>query len=596
MKSFANAPNVIQDRNVGVEDMVLLQDARDSGIVENLKARLSAAQIYTYIGPVLIACNPYKWLNIYDDNFVKKYKFQNRNDAPPHIFMTAESAYRGMITEEENQCVIISGESGAGKTEASKQIQNYIAAVSGGGHDVDQLKETFLRSNPVLEAFGNAKTLRNNNSSRFGKYFELKFDRFGAPKGGIITNYLLEKSRIVNPGDGERGFHIFYQLLASSFARKFGLTSAADYSYLSGSNCITVDGMNDASEFEDTHQAMLSVGMSDKQIETIFTLVASVLILGNVKFTSVQEGDAEGSNYAQSSASALKAFANLSKIDADTFVYSLTHREMQTMAAGGRTETYQVPQNPVQAVTRRDAVAKAFYERLFDLIVGRINDALEPSEEASQEEMLSIGVLDIYGFEIFQNNGFEQLCINYVNEKLQQIFIELTLRAEQDEYEREGIAWQPIPFFNNRIVCELLDGATPPGLFRVLDDTCKTLHGSKDASEVDRKFVEAASKVHGSHAHFSQNGRTFTIKHYAGDVMYTLGKFGDSNKDALNKDIILMIQTSANKLITHLFAEEVDMNDKKAAPTAGYRIRTQCQVFYNYSLLLLIIFIIIITI
>lgn len=583
MAKRAEAQNIVE-KSVGIEDMVLLQDARDSGIVENLKNRLAAAQIYTYIGPVLIACNPYKWLNIYDERYVKKYKFQNRNDAAPHIFMTAEAAYRGMITEEENQCIIISGESGAGKTEASKQIQNYIAAVSGGGHDVDQLKETFLRSNPVLEAFGNAKTLRNNNSSRFGKYFELKFDRFGAPKGGVITNYLLEKSRIVSPGEGERGFHIFYQLLSSSEGRKFGLTSAKDYTYLSVSNCVGVDGMDDPAEFKDTLDAMKSVGMNDRQIDSIFMLIAAILNLGNVRFTPVQEGDAEGSALHNSGNSALQAFANLTKIDADTFLYTITHREMQTMAAGGKTETYQVPQNPVQASTRRDAVAKSFYERMFDLIVARINQALEPEEDGTDEEMLSIGVLDIYGFEIFQNNGFEQLCINYVNEKLQQIFIELTLRAEQDEYEREGIAWQPIPFFNNRIVCDLLDGAQPPGLFRVLDDTCKTLHGSKDAVEVDKKFLEGASKVHSSHAHFSQNGRGFTIKHYAGEVTYTIGRIADSNKDALNKDIVLMIQTTADKLVSHLFSEVVDMNDKKAPPTAGYRIRTQCNVSYQYNI------------
>jgi hypothetical protein len=192
--------------------------------------------------------------------------------------------------------------------------------------------------------------------------------------------------------------------------------------------------------------------------------------------------------------------------------------------------------------------------------------------------LLSIGVLDIYGFEVFENNQFEQLCINYVNEKLQQIFIELTLRAEQDEYEREGIAWQPIPFFNNRIVCDLLDAARPSGIFRVLDDTCKTMHGTRDARDVDKKFLETCSQVHSSHAHFSQNTRVFTIKHYAGDVHYTAGKFGESNKDALNKDLLLMLKTSSDKLVNHLFGEEVDMDDKKAPPTAGHRIRTQCQV------------------
>lgn len=580
-KHAGNASNVVETK-VGTEDMVLLQDSKDSGIVENLKVRLTASHIYSYIGPVLIACNPYKWLNIYDDTYVKKYKFQNRNDAHPHIFMTAEAAYRGMINEEENQCIIISGESGAGKTEASKQIQNYIAAVSGGGDGVDALKETFLRSNPVLEAFGNAKTLRNNNSSRFGKYFELKFDPFGLPKGGVITNYLLEKSRIVSPGEGERGFHIFYQLLTSTYVKKCGLTgNPKDFSYLSTTSCITVDGVNDSIEFEETMNAMRSVGMDNELIDQIFSLVAIVLHLGNIRFVSIQEGDLEGSDIQKSSLSTIKILADLMNMDMTAFVYCLTHREMQTMAAGGKTEIYQVPQNPVQASARRDAVAKAIYERLFDMIVQQINQSMDITTEdtsGDKKDMLSISVLDIYGFEIFQCNGFEQMCINYVNEKLQQIFIELTLRAEQDEYTREGIPWTPIPFFNNRIVCDLLDANKPSGLFLVLDDTCKTMHGSKDAAEIDRKFVETASKVHGSHAHFSQNSKTFTIKHYAGEVVYTLAKFGETNKDSLNKDLILMIQTSAHPVMQQLFNEEIDLNNKKAAPTAAYRIRTQCQV------------------
>lgn len=515
---------------VGIEDMVLIPDARDTAIAENLRVRLVASEMYTYIGPVLIACNPYKWLNIYNEAWVKKYILQQRTDVPPHIFSTAEAAYRGMLTEEESQCIIVSGESGAGKTEASKQIQNYIASVSGGGEGVDKIKEVFLRSNPVLEAFGNAKTLRNNNSSRFGKYFELKFNRFGSPMGGIITNYLLEKSRIVKPGPGERGFHIFYQLLASQqHARQFSLQGPTNYNYLSCSQCATVDGVNDSTEFEETLNAMKSVGLTSTQITSILNAVAAVLHLGNVQFTPQRVENAEGSAIARGDA--LNKFCELMKLDANEVTQILTFRELTTMAAGGKTDTYQVPQSPAQAATRRDALAKSIYERLFDLIVSRINVALDPERLASNnatlnadgddvEDLLSIGVLDIYGFEVFDNNGFEQLCINYVNEKLQQIFIELTLRAEQDEYEREGIAWTAIPFFNNKIVCELLDGPPRPasGVFRILDDTCRTMHGTSDNSEVDRKFLETCGQVHGSHKHYQGTTKGFTIKHYAGVI------------------------------------------------------------------------------
>ena len=202
--------------------MVLLPQLNNKAIVQNLKERLSGEIIYTTIGNVLVVCNPYKWLPIYSTSTMRKYVHRNRVDVAPHVFATAEAAYRSMISEEENQCVIISGESGAGKTEASKQIQNYIASVSssGGNEAIDQVKKTFLESNPLLEAFGNAKTLRNNNSSRFGKYFELMFDRFGRPLGGKVSNFLHEKSRVVRPGKGERNFHVFYQLLASKAMRK----------------------------------------------------------------------------------------------------------------------------------------------------------------------------------------------------------------------------------------------------------------------------------------------------------------------------------------------------------------------------------------
>lgn len=270
----------VQDVFYSFQDMVLIPDTKDTGIVANLKLRLKSEQIYTNIGHVLVACNPYKWLRIYDEAVMKSYVQQQRVDMPPHIFATAEAAYRSMIAEEDNQCVIISGESGAGKTEASKQIQSYIAKVSGGGEGVDRIKSVFLESNPVLEAFGNAKTLRNNNSSRFGKYFELKFDRFGCPVGGLITNYLLEKSRICRPNEGERNFHIFYQLVASEFSEGLGLGSVADFEYLSCSTCRTVEGVDDRSEFDVTINAMRSVGMKNPQIKSVLSLVAAVLHIG----------------------------------------------------------------------------------------------------------------------------------------------------------------------------------------------------------------------------------------------------------------------------------------------------------------------------
>ena len=263
---------------VGIEDMVLLPKVTEDGVVQNLETRLSAGCLYTNIGHVLVAANPYKWLDIYSEASIKKYVQQQRVDVAPHIFATAECAYRAMVTEEESQCVIISGESGAGKTEASKQIQSYIAGVCGGGQEVDDIKRVFLESNPVLEAFGNAKTLRNNNSSRFGKYFELKFNRFGLPLGGVVTNYLLEKSRISRPGPGERNFHIFYQLLASEYAEALKLgTKAEAHEYLAVSQCSTVEGVDDKEEMATTLAALQNVGMQSKQVRTL-TLTLTVTL------------------------------------------------------------------------------------------------------------------------------------------------------------------------------------------------------------------------------------------------------------------------------------------------------------------------------
>ena len=354
-------------------------------------------------------------------------------------------------------------------------------------------------------------------------------------------------------------------------------SSPGDYAYLNCSDAKIVDGVNDKDEFNITLSAMRNVGMNNKVIQGVLSMVAAVLQLGNVRFVSKQVDGAEGSTLDKNSKQALLYFCELAKVEPEMLMQVITFRELQTMAPGGKIDTYQVPQSPTQAGVRRDAISKAIFSNLFDLIVLRINAALRLKEdELDSTELLSISVLDIYGFEVFKNNGFEQLCINYVNEKLQQIFIELTLRAEQEEYEREGIAWKPIPFFNNKVVCDLLDGSKPPGIFRVLDDTCKTMHGTKAGIDIDRKFIETSSQVHGRHKHFSTGNGGFIIKHYAGDVTYSAGSIGEANKDALNKDLLLAMKSTSDQLLAHLFQEEVDINDKKAAKTASFKIRQQC--------------------
>ncbi|EQC30606.1 hypothetical protein SDRG_11661 [Saprolegnia diclina VS20] len=566
----------VERRVVGVDDMVLLPSVSDTGILENLKARHGSDQIYTFIGHVLVCVNPYKWLDIYGERTMKYYAHKQRIDVPPHVFATAEETYRTMVREEENQCVIISGESGAGKTEASKQIQNYIAGISGSGAGVDKIKRTFLESNPLLEAFGNAKTVRNNNSSRFGKYFELLFDAAGRPQGGHVTNYLLEKSRVVKPGKAERNFHIFYQVLAGlpdGARSKFGLVaSPSAYAYLKVSNCFVIDDLDDVAEFEATMTAMQHVGIKKKQIELVVQTIAALLHLGNVDFEPLQVKDAEGSRLRADARSSLDFACALLGLDAVALERAFSYKWLHTMAPGGKVESYEVPQNPDQARSQRDAIAKHIYESLFDFLVERVNHALDIEKQMERSDASSIGILDIYGFEIFDLNGFEQFCINYVNEKLQQIFIELTLQSEQAEYAREGIAWTPIPFFNNKVVCDLIEARTPPGIFFILDDTIKTMH-SRQGDSVDATFLDKLSTIHKGHPHFSKRGRVFEIKHYAGNVQYNILGFGEANKESLTKDIQSLLGQSSNKLLQYLFGS-IDLDAK--AVTAGTKIRTQC--------------------
>ncbi|KAJ0408123.1 hypothetical protein P43SY_002093 [Pythium insidiosum] len=578
-----------EERNVvGVDDLVLLPSVSEGAVLENLKIRHAADVIYAYIGHVLVVVNPYKWMDIYGEDMMRAYQHKARIDVPPHVFATAEETYRTMLSEEDHQCVIISGESGAGKTEASKQIQNYIACVSGSGAGVDKVKRTFLESNPLLEAFGNAKTLRNNNSSRFGKYFELLFDSAGRPQGGKVTNYLLEKSRVVRPGKGERNFHIFYQVLAGlpdgAMQKLYLQRRPEGYHFLKTSGCYVVDDVDDAAEFDATLQAKQHVGIKRKQIELVFQTLAAVLHLGNLHFQPQQVGDAEGSTLREDSRETLSIACELLGLDAARLEHAFCFKLLQTMAPGGKIESYEVPQNPSQARAQRDSIAKNVYDRLFDFLVERVNHALDIDRKAEkhgefldENDMTKIGILDIYGFEIFDTNGFEQFCINYVNEKLQQIFIELTLKSEQEEYAREGIAWSPIPFFNNKVVCDLIEARRPvPGIFLILDDTVKTMH-SRQGESVDATFLDKVAGLHNGHAHFSKRGKTFEIRHYAGDVQYHIDGFSDANKDFLSKDVAFIINNSTNKLMRYIFPEEIDMNDKKMPHTAGYKIRTQCE-------------------
>ncbi|XP_023153829.1 myosin IEb [Amphiprion ocellaris] len=549
----------------GVDDMVLLSKINEDAITENLKKRYMDDYIFTYIGPVLISVNPFKQLPYFTDREVELYQGAAQYENPPHIYALADNMYRNMMIDSENQCVIISGESGAGKTVAAKYIMSYVSKVSGGGDKVQHVKDIILQSNPLLEAFGNAKTVRNNNSSRFGKYFEIQFSRGGAPDGGKISNFLLEKSRVVSQNQGERNFHIYYQLLegASGEQREnLGVTTPDYYYYLNQSGTYTVEDVNDKKEFSDTLGAMSVVGLSMEDQDSVLQLVAGILHLGNISFR-------EENNYAVVESQDFLAFPSfLLGIPQDGLCSKLTSRVMDSKW-GGKTESISVTLNTEQACFSRDALSKALYTRLFDFLVDCINKAMQKDQEE-----LNIGVLDIYGFEIFQKNGFEQFCINFVNEKLQQIFIELTLKAEQEEYVQEGISWKPIEYFNNKVVCDLIESKlSPPGIMSILDDVCATMHAKGEGA--DQTLLQKLQGQIGSHEHFSSWNRGFIVHHYAGKVSYDVSGFCERNRDVLFNDIIELMQSSEFPFIRALFPENLEAEKRGRPSTASSKIKKQ---------------------
>ncbi|MCO5589704.1 hypothetical protein L7F22_043672 [Adiantum nelumboides] len=550
----------------GVSDMTLLTTISNDAVNQNLEKRFKNAEIYTYIGPVLISVNPFRDLGIYTEDVLASYRGKNRLEMAPHVFAIAETAYYNMSSYKDNQCVIISGESGAGKTEAAKRIMQYIAAVSGGsGSEIQDVKNMVLATNPLLESFGCAKTLRNNNSSRHGKYLEIMFNAQGEPIGANITNYLLEKARVVGQFKGERNFHIFYQLTKAASAEQreyFGLQEPSAYAYTANSKCLDVDGINDVHDFEETLSAMNIIGLSGEEQNDILRMLASILWLGNVSFVENDQGNAQVADQGVPD-----FIAYLLEVDATAVTKALTERIVETYRGGRRGSVYESPNNPVQANAVRDALAKAIYNNLFEWIVARVNKSMAARQAAANV----IGVLDIYGFEIFENNSFEQLCINYVNETLQQLFIQLTLRAEQQEYADEQIKWTPIKYFDNQIVVDCIEARRPPGLFAALNDACATAHA--DPTAADNAFSQRLGAL-SSNPHFEPRGSKFLVRHYAGDVMYDVRGMTDKNKDSLLKDILNLVDTSNNQFLHTLFPDRPDPDSKKRPPTAGDRIKT----------------------
>ncbi|XP_034992204.2 unconventional myosin-Ib isoform X3 [Zootoca vivipara] len=564
------------DNMIGVGDMVLLEPLTEESFIDNLKQRFDHSEIYTYIGSVVISINPYRLLPIYSPEKVEEYRNRNFYELRPHIFALSDEAYRSLRDQDKDQCILITGESGAGKTEASKLVMSYVAAVCGKGAEVNQVKEQLLQSNPVLEAFGNAKTVRNDNSSRFGKYMDIEFDFKGDPLGGVISNYLLEKSRVVKQPRGERNFHIFYQILSGGsedLLKKLKLErDFSRYNYLSLDSA-KVNGVDDAANFRTVRNAMQIVGFMDHETQSVFEVVAAVLKLGNIEFKP--ESRVNGLDESKiKDKNELKEICELTGIDQSVLERAFSFRTVEA-----KQEKVSTTLNVSQAYYARDALAKNLYSRLFSWLVTRINESIKAQMKVRKKVM---GVLDIYGFEIFEDNSFEQFIINYCNEKLQQIFIELTLKEEQEEYIREGIEWTHIEYFNNAIICDLIEN-NQNGILAMLDEECL-----RPGAVTDDTFLEKLNQVCATHQHFESRMSKcsrflndtslphccFRIQHYAGKVMYQVEGFVDKNNDLLYRDLSQAMWRANHSLIKALFPEGNPAKiNLKRPPTAGSQFK-----------------------
>eukprot|EP01119_Soliformovum_irregulare_P020308 TRINITY_DN6548_c0_g1_i8.p1 TRINITY_DN6548_c0_g1~~TRINITY_DN6548_c0_g1_i8.p1 ORF type:complete len:1188 (-),score=488.31 TRINITY_DN6548_c0_g1_i8:69-3632(-) len=544
---FIQNPTILE----GVEDMTTLSFLHEPAILHNMAKRYETNTIYTYTGSILIAVNPYRKLNIYSKDMIDAYCGQPLGRLSPHVYAIAENAYRSMLTDETNQSILVSGESGAGKTETTKFLLQYFAAMGNRESrlptspkpDDSNVEKRVLESTPLLEAFGNAKTLKNDNSSRFGKFIEIQFDQ-GVIIGAKIRTYLLEKSRIVRQTTNERGYHIFYQLTKGCSpvdSEELHIAPASEYVYLNQSGCLDVEDVSDEDQFLRTKEAMEVVGITAEEKKSIFTVISAILRLGNIAFAPGSQTDSS----AVTDQEPLKLSAQLLSCDAKLLEKYLTTKHI---LAGN--ESYDVLLTPEQALSTRDALSMLLYSRLFDWLVNRINVSIQAKKEAKS----FIGVLDIYGFETFETNSFEQFCINYANEKLQQQFNQYIFKIEQKEYEKEKIDWSYINFNDNQECLDLLE-KKPICVLSLLDEESKfpKANAGTFCQKLTTNFAGSKKHPYFQLPRFGKN--QFTVVHYAGQVTYSTEGFIEKNKDFIVPEHISLLEKSGNKFVASLFAK-----------------------------------------
>ncbi|CAN6439793.1 unnamed protein product [Victoria cruziana] len=498
---------------------------------------------------------------------MEQYKGAAFGELSPHLFAVADTSYRAMINEGLSQSILVSGESGAGKTETTKMLMRYLAFMGGrSGTEGRTVEQQVLESNPVLEAFGNAKTVKNNNSSRFGKFVEIQFDKHGKISGAAVRTYLLERSRVCQVSDPERNYHCFYMLCAAppEDAKKFKVADPRTFHYLNQTNCYEVANVNDAREYLETRNAMDVVGINQEEQDAIFQVVAAILHLGNIEFKKGKEADSSELKDDKSKHH-LQTAADLLMCKVKALEDSLCKRVIVT-PDGNITK----PLDPDSAALSRDALAKTIYSRLFDWIVDKINSSIGQDPNATN----IIGVLDIYGFESFKVNSFEQLCINLTNEKLQQHFNQHVFKMEQEEYTREEIDWSYVEFVDNQDVLDLIE-KKPGGIVALLDEACMFPKSTHET------FAQKMYQTYKNHKRFSKPklARTdFTINHYAGDVTYQADQFLDKNKDYVVAEHQALLNDSRCPFVANLFPPMSEESSKSSKfSSIGTRFKQQLQ-------------------
>ncbi|XP_057263748.1 myosin-11 isoform X1 [Pezoporus wallicus] len=542
-----------------VEDMAELTCLNEASVLHNLRERYFSGLIYTYSGLFCVVINPYKQLPIYSEKIIDMYKGKKRHEMPPHIYAIADTAYRSMLQDREDQSILCTGESGAGKTENTKKVIQYLAVVAsshkgkkdttitqGPSFSYGELEKQLLQANPILEAFGNAKTVKNDNSSRFGKFIRINFDVTGYIVGANIETYLLEKSRAIRQAKDERTFHIFYYLIAGASEQMRNdllLEGFGNYTFLSNGH-VPIPSQQDDEMFQETLEAMKIMGFTEEEQIAILRVVSSVLQLGNIVFKKERNTD----QASMPDNTAAQKVCHLMGINVTDFTRSILTPRIKV----GR-DVVQKAQTKEQADFAIEALAKAKFERLFRWILARVNKALDKTKRQGAS---FLGILDIAGFEIFEINSFEQLCINYTNEKLQQLFNHTMFILEQEEYQREGIEWNFIDFGLDLQPCiELIERPTnPPGVLALLDEECWF------PKATDTSFVEKLCQEQGNHPKFQKpkqlkDKTEFCIMHYAGKVTYNATAWLTKNMDPLNDNVTSLLNQSSDKFVADLWKD-----------------------------------------